>query len=428
MATLAILGCQWGDEGKGKLVDALADRAAWVVRFQGGSNAGHTLVVDGEKTVLHLLPSGILRANKTCVIGPGTVVHMGTLLKEIDELRQRNALRGRLLLDYRAHLVLPSHYILDALMEKKRTIGSTKRGIGPCYADKARRVGLRAADLVDLEHFERRVEQHLEASNARIQELGGRPMLTAELKNELVDQARRLNPYLADTVQALHGALAEGSNILFEGAQGALLDIDFGTYPFVTSSNTGIGGVCTGAGVPPRHIQRVLGVLKAYATRVGEGPFPTELADELGGKLRERGSEFGATTGRPRRCGWFDAVAARFALAVNGVDALAITKIDVLTSFRKLAICTKYRIGGQETDHFPARLQELELVEPVYEYWDGWTDNLKGIQNRAELPAPVEAYLCRLEELLEVPIALVSTGPDRDALMSWGPDPWEGAS
>ncbi len=424
MSTLAVLGCQWGDEGKGKLVDALADKAAWVVRFQGGANAGHTLVVGDEKTVLHLLPSGILRGGVRCVIGPGVVVHMGTLLEEIEGLQKRGAFRGKLLLDYRAHLVLPTHYILDALNEKRRSIGSTKRGIGPCYSDKARRVGLRVADLVDLGSFEVKVKAHLEAGNERIEALGGRPMEIPALVTELCEQARRLQPFLADSVHALHDALAAGENVLFEGAQGALLDIDFGTYPFVTSSNTGVGGIPTGAGVPPRSIQRVLGVLKAYTTRVGAGPFPTELKEELGNKLRERGSEFGATTGRPRRCGWFDAVAARYALAINGVDCLAITKVDVLTSFRKIGVCTHYQIGGVKTDRFPARLDELDLVEPVYEFWDGWNDNLKDVTSKDELPALVQAYLARLEELLEVPIALVSTGPSRDALFRWGADAW----
>ena len=420
MANVAVIGAQWGDEGKGKIVDLLARRSDVVVRFQGGNNAGHTLVVNGKQTILHVIPSGALHEDKVCVIGNGVVLDAEVLLDELDELQRQGHLRDKrqLRISEQAHLIMPYHKAIDLARERMRgegKIGTTGRGIGPTYEDKAARVGVRVVDLLEEDTFRAKLEHNIAEKNV---------YLKAILKEEALDfddihrtysgYRSKLAPYVTDTGVLLEEFFREGKNVLFEGAQGTLLDLDHGTYPYVTSSNTVISGVCSGAGVGPRHIHEVIGITKAYTTRVGGGPFPSELTGAEGDKLRQDGDEYGATTGRPRRCGWFDAVAVRHAVRLNGLTGLALTKLDVLTGSPRIRVCTAYRVGGRLLRHFPASLKVMETLEPVWEEFPGWQEPVTDARSVADLPANARRYMERLEELVETEIVIVSVGPDRD--------------
>ena len=412
---LAVLGAQWGDEGKGKIVDLLTPHFSIVARYQGGHNAGHTVYVNGTKFILRLIPSGILHPDVTCVIGNGLVVDLQALFAEVDEL-VLNGIRveGRLLVSDKAHLILPYHRDLDLLSEARRgerKIGTTSRGIGPAYEDKIARRGIRVGDLFDPKGLEQNVRDNVTARNRLVQET---VMDWRTVFEDVLRYGERLRPWVRDISLLLDQATRAGQSILFEGAQGTLLDIDHGTYPYVTSSSATIGGVCTGLGVGPRAIGAVMGVVKAYTTRVGEGPLPTELTGEMGHRLRESGNEYGAVTGRPRRCGWYDAVAVRYAARINGLDSLALTKLDVLDSLDRIEICTAYRCGGRTLTEFPSDLGQLAACEPVYESMPGWPTPTKGVRRFEDLPAAARRYIARLEEVSGVRAALVSTGSERD--------------
>ena len=412
---LAVLGAQWGDEGKGMIVDLLTPGFSIVARYQGGHNAGHTVYVNGTKFVLRLIPSGILHPHVTCVIGNGLVVDPQALFAEVDELVKAGIdVDGRLLISDKAHLILPYHRDLDLLAEARRgerKIGTTSRGIGPAYEDKIARRGIRVGDLADPKGLEQNVRDNVTARNRLVQDstMDWRPVF-----DELLAHGERMRPWVRDVSLLLSDAIRAGKQVLFEGAQGTLLDIDHGTYPYVTSSNASIGGVCTGLGVGPRAIGAVLGVVKAYTTRVGEGPLPTELTGEMGQRLRESGNEYGAVTGRPRRCGWYDAVAVRYGVRINGLDALALTKLDVLDGLETIDICTAYRCGGRTLTEFPSDIGQLAQCEPVYESMPGWTAPTKGVRVFADLPEAARRYIARLEEVSGVRAALVSTGSERD--------------
>jgi adenylosuccinate synthase len=412
---IAVLGAQWGDEGKGKIVDLLTPGFSIVARYQGGHNAGHTVYANGRKFVLRLLPSGILHPGITCVIGNGVVVDPQALFGEIDELAAAGIEVGsRLVISDKAHLILPYHRELDLLSEARRgerKFGTTSRGIGPAYEDKIARRGVRVGDLANRSALAEAVEHNVAARNRLIADS---TMDAGQVLADLEQAWGRMRPLVADVSLFLARAREEGKSIMFEGAQGTLLDIDHGTYPYVTSSNATIGGVCTGLGVPPRAIDRVLGVAKAYTTRVGEGPLPTELIGEIGDRLRESGQEFGAVTGRPRRCGWFDAVAVRYASRINGLDALALTKLDVLDGLGELQVCTAYRCHGKLLTEMPGELSELSACEPVYETLPGWTQPTRGVRQYGDLPREARAYVARLEEITGVPAAIVSTGSGRE--------------
>ena len=417
-----VLGIQWGDEGKGKIVDLLTDRCKAVVRFQGGHNAGHTLVIDGEKTVLHLVPSGILRPHVQCMIGNGVVVAPDALIKELEALEQADeAPRSRLTISPGCPVILPSHVALDQARERARgskAIGTTGRGIGPAYEDKVARRGIRIGELSELESCKERVHELLDYHNFLLERRFGQPATDPEPVFEAVEQwAGEIRPMLGDVVAALGSIASASGNVLFEGAQGTLLDIDQGTYPFVTSSNTTAGAAACGSGVGPLAFDEVVGVVKAYTTRVGSGPFPTELHDTIGARLAERGHEFGATTGRPRRCGWFDAVLSKRACELNSVSSLCVTKLDVLDGLSELAICVGYRRKGVVIEDLPWDAKALEEVEPVYETLPGWQQSTEGMQTVEELPGSARQYLDRLSELLQVPVGIISTGPDRNATM-----------
>jgi adenylosuccinate synthase len=420
VTTLVAVGAQWGDEGKGKLVDWLAPSADLVVRFHGGNNAGHTLVVDGEKTVLHVVPAGILNPDTVNLIGPGVVVDPEILLGELDVLRARGVLRdpGRVRVSGRAHVVLEWHAALDKAREERakgRAIGTTGRGIGPAYEDKVARRGIRVADLLDPAPLRDAIARLVEQKNFELVDYyHWKPVDGEAVFERAVEWGRRLAPYVDHTGRILMRALREGRSVLFEGAQGTFLDIDHGTYPYVTSSNCVAGAVCAGAGIGPTRIDRVLGITKAYTTRVGGGPFPTELDDEQGEELRRLGAEFGATTGRPRRCGWLDAVMLREAAAVNGFTALAVNKLDVLSGLAEVKIATAYRIDGKRSEEFPMTLGELERAEPEYESHRGWSEDLREVRRFEDLPRPARDYVARIEDLVGVPIELISVGPDRD--------------
>jgi adenylosuccinate synthase len=412
---LAVLGAQWGDEGKGKIVDLLTPQFSLVARYQGGHNAGHTVYVNGAKFILRLIPSGILHPGVTCVIGNGVVIDPQALFAEIDELT-RNGIdtRNRIVVSDKAHLILPYHRDLDLLSEARRgerKIGTTSRGIGPAYEDKIARRGIRVGDLGNAQGLEQNVRDNVTARNRLVQDS---TMDWKIVLAQLLEHAGRMRPMIRDVSVMLNAATADGQAILFEGAQGTLLDIDHGTYPYVTSSNASIGGVCTGLGIPPKAIGRVLGVAKAYATRVGEGPFPTELSGEMGNRLRETGSEYGAVTGRPRRCGWFDAVAVRYAARINGLDGLALTKLDVLDGLDHIDICTAYRSGDHTLTDFPSDIGQLAQCEPVYESLPGWSVPTKGVRRFDALPGAARRYIARLEEVSGVRASIVSTGSERD--------------
>ncbi len=412
---IAVLGAQWGDEGKGKIVDMLTPHFSAVARYQGGHNAGHTVYVKGKKFVLHLIPSGILHDGVTCIIGNGVVVDPQALFKEVDELgRMGIAVDGRLLISEKAHVILPYHRELDVLSEARRgeqKIGTTSRGIGPAYEDKIGRRGIRICDLLgDRAALAEEVRENVSARNRMIIDstLDWKPVF-----DQVVQFGERLRPWAADVSLHLATAMKEGRAVMFEGAQATLLDIDHGTYPFVTSSNASVGGILTGLGVPPRAIGGVLGVAKAYTTRVGEGPLPTELSGELAERLRESGQEYGASTGRPRRCGWFDAVVVRYSARINGLDALALTKLDVLDGLDEVKICTGYKTGGGTITEFPADLGVFGDAEPLYETLRGWSTPTKGVTDYDRLPQEAQQYVRRLEEVSGVECAIVSTGSDR---------------
>ncbi len=426
MPATVIVGVQWGDEGKAKVLDALAAETDIVVRYQGGSNAGHTVVVGEERYAFHLVPSGILHDQKVCVIANGCVVEPEALMKEIDALAARGvSITGQnLLLSERAHLVMPYHKLVDQLSEKLKEssgqtkIGTTGRGIGPCYVDKVARTGLRVIDLLRPEYFRERVRNRLNELN---------PLLTSVYKVDPVDPlkaadevlayAPRLKPFIADTASFINDSLAAGKRLLLEGAQGSLLDVDHGTYPFVTSSNATAGGASTGSGISPRKITLAIGVVKAYTTRVGSGPFPTELTDATGEGLQTRGAEFGTTTGRRRRCGWFDAVGVRYAVEVSGIDALALTKLDVLTGEKELKICTAYSVDGKKVTRFPADPEQVAKAQPIYESHPGWGEPIDDVRSFEKLPAAAQSYVKRLEELSGARIRYVGVGRGRDAMI-----------
>ncbi len=416
---VVVIGAQWGDEGKGKVVDLLTDRAQAVVRFQGGHNAGHTLVIGGKQTVLHLVPSGVLRENVRCLIGNGVVLSPGALLEEIGMLEQRGVpARERLGISEACPLILPYHVALDHARERVRgskAIGTTGRGIGPAYEDKISRRGIRLGDLLDTGRFKDRLREVMDYHNFALEHFfRGDRVDYQEVLDEGLAQAELIRPLVEDVTGTLHRLRAEGKNVMFEGAQGALLDIDHGTYPFVTSSNTTAGGAATGTGVGPRFLDYVLGIVKAYTTRVGAGPFPTELFDGDGDHLGAKGHEFGATTGRKRRCGWLDTVALRRSLAVNSASGMCITKLDVLDGMQTLKICVAYRLDGREVDTPPVGADGFERCEPVFIELPGWSESTVGLRSLDGLPENARRYLAKIEELCGVPIDIVSTGPDRE--------------
>jgi adenylosuccinate synthase len=417
---VVVIGTQWGDEGKGKIVDWLTDRAQGVVRFQGGHNAGHTLVIAGKKTVLHLIPSGILRGNVDCFIGNGVVVSPQALVAEMNELESAGV-RGvvaRLSISEACPLILPYHSALDLAREAakgERKIGTTGRGIGPAYEDKVARRAIRLQDLFDEARFAEKLRELLDFHNFVLEQYYKQPKLDWKaIFDETLALAPRLAPLVADVPRALYHANRAGKNLLFEGAQGSLLDIDHGTYPFVTSSNCVAGAAAAGAGIGPHHLHYVLGITKAYTTRVGEGPFPTELSDDVGERLRQRGQEFGATTGRPRRTGWFDAAALKRSIQLNGVSGLCITKLDVLDGVEAVKICVGYKLEGTFSEILPVGAEELERCHPVYEELPGWMESTVGIKSYDSLPKAARAYLKRIETLAGVPLDLISTGPERE--------------
>jgi adenylosuccinate synthase len=416
MANTILVGAQWGDEGKGKIIDVLTSNADVVVRSQGGNNAGHTVIHRGAKYVLHLIPSGILRRGKMCVIGNGVVIDPVALTGEIDGLRAQGVtIKNNLLISDCAHLVLPYHRVLDEqreLLKGRAKIGTTKRGIGPAYGDKAARTGLRISDLMQPELFSKKLQAKIRENNNILQAFGAKPINFQQVNTAYLAAGEQLRPFVANTVVWLHRALQKGKNILFEGAQGTFLDIDHGTYPYVTSSNTTAGGACTGSGVPPHRMDVVLGVAKAYTTRVGEGALPTE-DQSLGDMLHQMGREFGATTGRARRCGWFDAVAARYATMINGIDELAITNLDGLDSLERIRVCTSYRLRGKRLEVPPSDAAQLEDCTPVYEEIRGWKTSTENAKTFSDLPSAARAYLRRISELTGAKLTIVSVGPSR---------------
>lgn len=417
MSGYVVVGTQWGDEGKGKIVDVLGEKVDYVVRFQGGNNAGHTVIANGEKTVLHLLPSGVLHKQAKCIIGPGVVVDPFVLLEEIKVLEDRGIDTSHIFLSDCAHLIMPYHIKLDELQEERKgdkKIGTTKRGIGPCYADKYTRIGIRVGDLVDWNIFKEKLADTLAIKNEQIVKLYDKePYEYDELLEKFRDVREKLLPRIIDSVVEVNKALDEHKFVLFEGAQAAMLDINYGTYPYVTSSSPTSAGVCEGAGVSPKKLDRIVGIVKAYSTRVGEGPFVTELFDEDGETIRNKGNEFGATTGRPRRCGWLDMNVVRHAAIINGLTDLVITKIDILSGFKKLPICIGYDIDGVMYESIPASLEKVYRAKPVYEVLDGWDEDISTVRSYEELPENCKKYLKRIEELAKTRISIVSVGPDR---------------
>ncbi len=420
MPNIIVVGTQWGDEGKGKIIDLITPSVDVVVRFQGGANAGHTVVIGDTRTILHLVPSGILHERCRCIIGNGVVVDPAVLIDEVEGLHQQGYVLDptRLALSDKAHVVMPYHRQLDLLREErlgKARLGTTGRGIGPAYEDKVSRMGIRCGDLIDPSVLERRLATILPLRNQQIEALGGKAVEMGELLAKAREWAATLAPHICDTTMLLHQEIQQKKRILFEGAQGTALDIDHGTYPFVTSSSAVAGGALCGAGVGPRAIDDVVGIVKAYTTRVGQGPFPTELTDEIGAHLQEKGKEFGATTGRKRRCGWFDAVLLRHAVRVNGLTRLALTKLDVLSGLERLKICSAYELDGARIDFIPSHEEAFERVKPVYEEVAGWDDDITAIRTIDDLPRNVRAYVRRIEGLVGISIDVISVGPERSA-------------
>jgi adenylosuccinate synthase len=417
MANIVIVGAQWGDEGKGKIVDLLTQYADMVVRFQGGNNAGHTVYLKKEKFVFHIIPSGILYDNKKCVIGNGVVIDPGTLIEEITGLKKRGYLKddSQLMISEEAHLILPYHRRIDVARERVFKIGTTGRGIGPAYEDKAARSGIRMGDLVDENIFKKKLEANLVQKNMYlVQVLKEEGFEFGKIYEEFVQFRDQLGKYVRNTSLVIHEEIQKGKHVLFEGAQGALLDLDHGTYPYVTASNTVAANACVGSGIGPTMIDSVMGIAKAYTTRVGEGPFPTELHDALGEKIRQKGEEFGATTGRPRRCGWFDAVVVNHSIRINGIQGITITKLDVLNDLDKIKVCVGYRLKGKVINHVPSNVETLNSAEPVYEELDGWKTEIKGARTLADLPLNAQRYLRRIEELIGTKIVMVSVGSERN--------------
>jgi len=423
MPNIVVVGLQWGDEGKGKIVDCLSEKADVVARYQGGHNAGHTVVIKNEKFILHLIPSGILYKRKKCLIGNGVVIDPAALIEEINGLEARGIRISRnLFISKNAHVIMPYHVALDRESEKlmgKRSIGTTGRGIGPAYCDKIGRTGIRMADLLYPDIFSEKVKARLFHVNFLLKNLYKAGTFSADdICREYMGYAEKLAPYIADTDIIINKTIAEKGNVLCEGAQGALLDIDHGTYPYVTSSNAIAGGACTGLGIGPTKISRVLGVVKAYTTRVGSGPFPTEIRDALGDTLREKGGEYGATTGRPRRCGWLDTVILRHSARINGATGIALTKLDILDGLDSIKICTGYRHGGRIYDEFPKEMNIFEECEPVYEEMKGWDSSTLGIREFSKLPGKAKAYIKTIERMLGVKVHMISTGQRRDELIA----------
>ncbi|MFC5998669.1 adenylosuccinate synthase [Quadrisphaera sp. GCM10027208] len=418
MPGIVLVGAQWGDEGKGKATDALGARVDYVVKFNGGNNAGHTVVVGGEQYALHLLPAGILTPGVTPVIGNGVVVDLAVLFEEIDALTARGVDCSALQVSANAHIIAPYHRVIDKVGERflgKRRIGTTGRGIGPAYADKMNRVGVRVQDLFDEHILRQKVEGALDQKNHLLVKVYNRRAITVdEVVEELLSYVDRLAPMVRDTALELHRALGRGDTVLFEGGQATLLDVDHGTYPFVTSSNATAGGACTGTGVPPNAIDRVIGVAKAYVTRVGEGPFPTELHDEWGQRLREAGGEYGTTTGRPRRCGWYDAVVARYSARINGITDLVLTKLDVLTGIERIPVCVGYRVDGRLVEEMPFSQSDVHHAVPQYEYLEGWTEDVSSARVFEDLPPAAQRYVLAVEELSGARISAVGVGPERE--------------
>ena len=420
MPGIVLVGTQWGDEGKGKVTDLLAEKVDFVVRYQGGNNAGHTIVVEGERYALHLVPTGVLYPHCTPVIGPGVVVNPEVLLEEMDALEQRGVDVSRLALSGNAHLIMPYHLELDKVTERrlgKNRLGTTKRGIGPAYADKATRVGLRVQDLLDPKIFSEKLEVALKEKNLILTRVYGRlPLEGAEIEEQYLSFAQRLAPHITDTSPIVQKALDQNRNVLFEGAQATMLDLDHGTYPFVTSSNPIAGGACAGAGVGPRDIERIIGISKAYCTRVGSGPFPSEADPADGEILVEAGGEYGTTTGRKRRCGWFDAVAARYAARLNTLTEMVITKLDVLSAFDSIKVCVAYEFEGERYDEFPPNQTIFNKCKPVFEELPGWKEDISGARSVDDLPKEARAYLDALEGLAGTPVSWASVGPGREEI------------
>lgn len=418
MSTVVIVGAQWGDEGKGKIVDVLTQKADTIVRYQGGNNAGHTVVIGNDKYVLHLIPSGILHGGKKCVIGNGVVIDPAALLTEIDKLAARNIGTDGLFIAQNAHIIMPYHTAVESEQEKSKKIGTTLRGIGPSYTDKIARQGVRAVDLLKPEVFRDKLRKNLEMINFLMEKYyKARKLDEALIFDNYMKHAARLRRYITDTQTLVNRDVDAKKNVLLEGAQGTLLDIDHGTYPFVTSSNTIAGGACTGAGIGPTRINKVLGIVKAYTTRVGEGPFPTELKDAIGEDIRQRGGEFGATTGRPRRCGWLDIIGLRYSVWVNGLTGIGLTKLDILDTMDTIKYCVGYRYQGEILTEFPKDLDTLFSCEPVYEEIPGWKSNTIGATKFDQLPKNAQAYIRKIEELVQTPIDIISTGQKRDEII-----------
>ncbi|KKO54386.1 adenylosuccinate synthase [Paenibacillus sp. DMB20] len=418
MSTVVVVGTQWGDEGKGKITDYLAESADVVARYQGGNNAGHTILIDGKKFKLSLIPSGVFYKDKTCVIGNGMVVNPAALLEEIKYIHDNGFSTDNLVISDRAHVIMPYHMVLDALEEDRKgpnKIGTTRKGIGPCYMDKAARNGIRIADLMDAEEFELKLRHLMKEKNQVISQVyGGEELDVEEVLKQYLEYAERIRPYVRDTSVVLNDAIDTDKKVLFEGAQGVMLDIDQGTYPFVTSSNPSAGGVCIGSGVGPSKIQQVIGVAKSYTTRVGDGPFPTELNNEIGEYIREKGHEYGTVTGRARRVGWFDSVVVRHARRVSGITGLSLNSLDVLCGLETVKICTAYKYRGEEITHYPASLKMLAECEAVYEELPGWSEDISGAKTLEDLPENTRRYVQRVSELTGIPIAIFSVGRNRE--------------
>lgn len=416
MSVSILLGAQWGDEGKGKIVDILSDRYDIVVRSQGGANAGHTIEFDEHKFILHLIPSGILRYGVVSIIGNGVVIDPAALLEEIQFLKSHNiSFNDRLLISPNAHLIMPYHKLLDALKEKTAQIGTTGRGIGPCYVDKYARSGIRVSDLLDLNIFAKKLKCNLQEKNPILKQIYNTEELDFDkIFNEYKNYSELIREYVADVFTYLNNSIEQGKKILLEGAQGTLLDVDFGTYPYVTSSNPTSGGACTGSGIPPTKITDVIGIVKAYSTRVGSGPFPTELKNDLGNNIREWGREYGATTGRPRRCGWFDAVLVNFARQINDIQWVAITKLDVLSNLDEIKICVQYEKQGKKINEIPNTIEELETITPIYETLKGWKSDITKCKTYDDLPTEAKEYLNYIKKLCGFEIKIISIGPKRD--------------
>ncbi|MCZ6701562.1 MAG: adenylosuccinate synthase [Ignavibacteria bacterium] len=416
MGVTVLVGCQWGDEGKGKIVDILSENYDIVARFQGGANAGHTVEIGDNQYILHLIPSGILRNNVKCVIGNGVVVDPNALLEEIKLLEENGInVEGRLFISHNAHLIMPYHKLLDSISESsKKKIGTTGRGIGPCYVDKYARKGIRIVDLLNRKILERKIRDNLEEKNTLLKKVYEHDGLDVDsIINEYIQFDEAIDNYITDVPLMLNNAIRDGKSILLEGAQGTLLDVDHGTYPYVTSSSPTSGGACTGSGIPPNKITSVFGIVKAYTTRVGNGPFPTELPNDEGEKLRKEGAEYGATTGRPRRCGWFDAFLVGYSAMINGIDSVAITKLDILGTFKTIKVCVGYKLNGKSLNSFPTDVEQLKNVTPVYETLDGWMEDISECKSYDELPQKTKEYLEFISYQAKIKIEIISVGPKR---------------